>query len=768
MPLTVRWSPFDWLDAECPMASTTLEAWRHPLEGMRGWAGRSVLNRLTGISMGASALLLVVMALMSFPLIYGQARSNAAAHYANNLDHADEQLRFRVSTLLESVEQLAANSFVVNAFVDSTGREVYLLPTLRDYRPPFGAAPSLTLLDSNLSAFGQSGLDLEVRHIEAKAARAALGSGKTQLVFHDVQGRLLFLIAVPVYYPPASAYEGVLLSSVDAREFIEGAVGTLKPTQCLTVGLGNKVLTSTPCNAREAAAWQSMQISIASKAEGDTRLMLTFGDTEASAFDSLAAFVAAYATLSLLALLLVFAGTRYVGRPFAGKLDELAQTANALAADPTSTSRTQWDQPDEIGRLTMAFNALVEKWRDIQASLEQRVEQRTQELAGALEQAKQSSRAKSDFLAVMSHEIRTPMNGIVGMIQVLETTPLDEAQRRQLQVVRGSSDLLLRVIDDLLDFSKIEAGKLALDPAPLQVDKVVQGSIAALMSAARDAGVELQLQPMAEELSVPVTGDATRLRQVLTNLIHNAIKFTAAGGTVSVSANALRRGSKRDLAFEVSDTGIGIDPSKLQRIFDPFEQADRSTTRRFGGTGLGLAIVKRLVDIMGGSIEVESEPGKGSRFKVRLTLAAAPPVAATAASGGNNPATFGALRVLVAEDNPTNQLVATAQLNSLGIHQVRIAENGRETVAAALQSRFDLILMDIHMPEMDGCEAAIALRRAGETAPIVALTANVMPRDRVTYREAGMTEHLAKPMDLGRLREVIERLCTGASVTPVG
>jgi signal transduction histidine kinase/ActR/RegA family two-component response regulator len=734
---------------------------------LRDWASRSVLNRLTAISTGVTVLLLGAVALIAFPLFYGQAQSNIAAHYRNNVERADEQLRFRTAALLEGMDELAANSFVVNAFVDSTGRELYLQPTLRDYRPPFGITQSLRLLDSNLSIFGHSGPALPLAPIEATIARSALDSGKTQLLFKDVQGRQRLFIAIPVYYPPASAHEGVLSSSVDARELMQPVLDTLKPTECLTVSVDAQPLLSTPCNAMSIGNRLSVSSAIAGGAEGDTSVTVTFADTSESPLRALSLIAAVYGVASMIALLLVFVATRTIGRPFAAKLEELARTAHALAAEPNSTARVRWDHDDEIGRLTLAFDTLVEKWRDIQSSLEQRVAQRTDQLAGALEQAQQSSRAKSEFLAVMSHEIRTPMNGVVGMIQALETTDLNDTQRRQLQVIRGSSDLLLRIIDDLLDFSRIEAGKLALDPAPLQVDHVVQDLMAALLPAAAAKGIALVLQPMAPQLSQTVNGDATRLRQVLTNLVHNAIKFTKPGGTVHVAVAAQPRADAIEFEFVVDDTGIGIDATHLRRIFDPFEQADRSTTRRFGGTGLGLAIVKRLVNLMGGSIDVRSEPGRGTTFTVRLALPTAAPAALAAGYSGRHPS-FTRLRVLMAEDNPTNQLVATAQLNTLGIDQVTIAENGREVVAAAVEERFDLILMDIHMPDVDGFEATTALRRAGVITPIIAMTANVMPQDRSAYLDAGMVDYLAKPMDRERLRELIEQHCPSDPVAAAG
>ena len=726
-----------------------------------------MLNRLTAIGMGVSAGLLVVVGLIAFPLFYRQAQSNIEAHYRNNLDRAEEQLRFRVSALLESLDQLAANSFVVNSFVDSSGRGLYLMPTLRDYRPPFGVPQALDLFDSNLSLFGRSGPPLPMTAAHRDAVRAALQQGRSQLIFVKADARWLLLIAVPVYYPPASAHEGVLLSRVDVQALFKHATDFLRPSECMTVSVGGQRLLSTACDAGSVPHHASTTIALTERAGDTVRIGVTFADREASALGSLSSIAAVYAAGSLVALALVYAATRYIGRPFAAKLEELAHTANALADDPSSTARVRWEHADEIGRLTHAFDTLIEKWRDIQSSLERRVDQRTEQLAGALQQAQEANRAKSEFLAVMSHEIRTPMNGVVGMIQALQTTELNDEQRRQLQVVRGSSDLLLRIIDDVLDFSRIDAGKLALEAAPFVVDRVMRDLFETLEPAAAANGVTLHMRATPPELSHKVSGDETRLRQVLTNLIHNAIKFTRPGGRVELSSTAEIRAHVLVAELVVIDTGIGIAASKLEAIFDPFEQADRSTTRRYGGTGLGLAIVKRLVDLMGGTVEVHSKLGQGSRFTIRLTL----PLVAEISAADDPPgevSSFKHLRVLIAEDNVTNQMVAAAQLHSLGIDRITLVDGGRGAVAAATAEPFDLILMDIQMPEMDGFEATAMLRQAGITAPIVAMTANVMEEDRLNYAKAGMVACLPKPMDLLRLREVIEHFIEVAVDGPIG
>ncbi|MDH3209262.1 MAG: hypothetical protein OEL91_02600, partial [Burkholderiaceae bacterium] len=419
-----------------------------PVQRLRAWARRSVLNRLTAISMGTSLLLMAAVALVAFPLFYGQIRSNDLVRNRNNLERVSDHLHFRLTTVLEALDELASNSFVVNAFVDSSGRDLYLVPTLRDYRPPFRMAQTLTLLDSNLTVFADTRADRGLANHEKNAARLALQDGKTRLVFFsDIHGAPRLLIAEPVYFPPASAHEGVLLASLDARVLLGPAAELVGPTECVTVSSGDRLLLSKNCDARGLSSQLSKPISTQHQLAGDVALTITYGDEKGMAFGVLALIAAAYLVFAALALLIAFVATRAIGRPFANKLEELAQTANALAANPASTARVQWEHSDEIGRLTLAFGTMVDQWREIQASLEERVRERTEELSAALARAQQSSHAKSEFLAVMSHEIRTPMNGVLGMLQVLETTDLTETQRRHLQVIRGSSDLLLRVID---------------------------------------------------------------------------------------------------------------------------------------------------------------------------------------------------------------------------------------------------------------------------------------------------------------------------------
>ncbi|MFQ5515418.1 MAG: response regulator [Myxococcota bacterium] len=430
---------------------------------------------------------------------------------------------------------------------------------------------------------------------------------------------------------------------------------------------------------------------------------------------------------------------------------------------------------DEVEDLARAFNLMV---RDLarykraaeenQRTLELRVEERTRRLRQLSEEsvalalkAEQASRAKSEFLANMSHEIRTPMNGVVGAADLLSDSDLSDEQADLVQTIQSSADALLTLINDILDFSKLEAGKLQLETRAFDLQAVIEEAVAVMSPLARDKGITL-VSTYESDAPRWVMGDPARVRQILFNLLSNAVKFTTVGGVTVHTACDELSSEHTTLRVEVRDTGIGIAPEALDRIFEKFTQADASTTRRFGGTGLGLTITRELIVRMGGRIEAESDEGSGSIFRIHLPLALAKESETLTESETRSAVQEDSPRnasVLLVEDIPINREITSRILEKLGC-RVDVAKDGLEALDAVERRRYDLILMDCQMPHMDGFDATREIRRRESEStrtPIVAITANALDGDRESCLAAGMDDYLTKPVERRRLQAILRR-----------
>ena len=419
----------------------------------------------------------------------------------------------------------------------------------------------------------------------------------------------------------------------------------------------------------------------------------------------------------------------------------------AAAADRLGSGDYEAELPaasgDEVGRLTESFSAMRHQILGNVSTLEQ-----------ARSQAESALQAKSRFLATMSHELRTPLNGILPAAELLGQSRLDRGQSRLVDTIAQSSRSLLTIVDDILDLTAVEEGRLELRRAQFEARALVNGVAEMLRPSAMGKGLRIACD--IDPFTGSYMGDEDRLRQVLVNLVGNAIKFTEQG-TVTIRCRPQFTSTDwTELAFEVEDTGMGIDPADQQRIFERFEQADGGLTRRYGGSGLGLSIVRHLVRAMGGDIELTSRPGEGSifRFVVTFDNASEPRSVVRAPVAPPERAPEKTLSILLADDNEINLEVTTAMLETFG-HRVEVARDGAEALDAVTAGSFDLVLMDVHMPRMDGLEATRRIRALpGPQAdlPVLALTASVLAEDVARCRDAGMDDVLSKPVTVDMVK----------------
>jgi signal transduction histidine kinase/ActR/RegA family two-component response regulator len=423
---------------------------------------------------------------------------------------------------------------------------------------------------------------------------------------------------------------------------------------------------------------------------------------------------------------------------------ELSYRNETLINDLTNAS-------DNLERLNKNLKDEIQHGKKIEAELKE-----------AKDKAEQMSQAKGEFLANMSHEIRTPMNGVMGTLQLLEDTDLSIEQKDFVKTAHKSAEALLAILNDILDLSKIEAGKLDFENIAFNLKQIIKDIVTLYSLKAEQQGVSL-VQQLDDQLPDALIGDPTRMRQVIVNLVSNALKFTQQG-EVKISVNVIKSYNESvDLKIAVSDSGIGISQGAQKTLFNAFTQADSSTTRKYGGTGLGLAIVNQLVDLMGGTLGLDSIEGKGSTFWFSANFLSTEeiPDPATDVVSANKSLKLDA-NVLLVEDNAINQMVAQKMLEKVGL-KATLASNGVEAIKHLSEQQFDLVLMDCQMPEMDGFEATREIRKHNiqainqQTIPIIAMTANVMSGDRERCLEVGMDDYIGKPIQRDKLEVVLRK-----------
>jgi len=731
---------------------------------LQHWLQRSIYNRVLAVAVtlaGGMALLIGVITFsISASLLRDNLRTTAIAQ--SNLVRQDLQLS--LSSAVTYLHNLAESTLVMTALSDSAGRDIYLKPFLQQaHIPLIGDNFNLFLTDFQgkvLTAHSPGNPGFR----DPEWIAVVIDRSED---FWEIGDDNRLLIALPVIYPATGLPEGALVLELDLDQLFARILqvpADRYPT--VTLESGHSPESVKPFNEPDARNHIVVSLTDEAKVTHQKHLHIDWRGNVAAVRRALLSLAIGSVLVLGFALAVAVYCARLLSQRLTRPLMQLDQMTQQIAdSEFPDLKLPETEDPDEIGRLTHSFNRMIDQLRAAHLGLEEQVERRTAalrateaELREAKEQAESASRAKSDFLAVMSHEIRTPINAVLGLSELLELQPLNAEERTMIEGIRHSTEGLLHIVNDILDFSRLESKPLLLEMNQFNLRQLFETVAQLFSGTARQKGLDFRCE-VDPQLPALLVGDPLHLRQVVVNLLSNAFKFTDSG-RVELAVEQLFKGEwETKLAIRVRDTGIGLNDGQIEKIFEPFVQADSSITRRFGGTGLGLAITRKLVEEMGGDLTVESTPGQGSCFTATICLQPAADEAAQEAPDATQAIVPCDRHILLVEDDAISRMVAERLLRTLGC-TVSIAVNGLEAVNLFRRQRFDLILLDCQMPVMDGFSACRQMRQIeakqhAPPTPILAMTALAMFGDRERCLEAGMNDYLPKPVSLARLQHLI-------------
>ena len=788
---------------------------------LRRWNKRSLANTFALRAALIAIVSSLVVVLISLAVIYWVERSTLQERLQEKAARVAERVEGAIEVVESAAFALSKSSMFTTALLDSPGREAYVRPFIENYRFPIAAASGLALCDINGERLAGTRSLLSECHADSPLFKEIIAEGKTLRELAALaNGHLAWTVYQGVIFPYTGTVEGVVVTQLDLQDILRPipkdldlsfvALRRADRDEPPVENLVNIEISAFPL-ASTAARNRASRLLFKGKADAVPFPLEVVTEDKLSPFaHKLIPLILGYSFGSLCLVLLVAYWARRVSYQLIAPLTQLTDIARQVAESSDlrlPVPRIELEEAGKAGevgdageveRLARAFQVMVDSLRSFEATLESKVALRTEELRKSEAAAEAANLAKSRFLATMSHEIRTPMNGILGMAQLLLMSNSQESERQDYaRTILTSGQTLLTLLNDILDFSKIEAGKLQLESRVFEAESLLRETQALFAGSAKNKHLQLDYQwngPPGQRYR----SDAQHLRQMIANLVGNAIKFTAQGQVRIEGAEIGREPISNELPplasdvekysamleFSVSDTGLGIPAEHLNLLFQPFSQADSSTTREYGGTGLGLSIVRSLAKLMGGEVGVDSKAGQGSRFWFRIPVGVVPadedscdaerseyPLREAAKPPLKRMRFVG--RVLVVEDNVTNGKVIEALLGKFGVSVLR-ANDGQQAVASVTRGEpTDLILMDIHMPVMDGYTATQHIRQwetdhGQARRPIVALTADAFEEDHQHCLAVGMDDFLTKPIAVEALESALGRwLRTVSEILPV-